>query len=77
MPISDLVDAPWWMRHVPTVVYFNSNDFAFVFNANGDIRAIHLSVDLADTDPLPYSIDKMIQLVTDLQLITKLERTYH
>jgi len=31
LPISDLVDAPWWMRHVPTVVYFNSNDFAFVF----------------------------------------------
>lgn len=28
---SDLVDAPWWMRHVPTVVYFNSNDFAAVF----------------------------------------------
>lgn len=31
LPTSDLVDAPWWMRHVPTVVYFNSNDFAFVF----------------------------------------------
>ena len=28
---SDLIDAPWWMRYVPTVVYFNSNDFAFVF----------------------------------------------
>ena len=28
---SDLIDAPWWMRHVPTVVYFNSNDFASVF----------------------------------------------
>jgi len=58
-------------------VDLQDDDFAFVFNANGDIRAIHLSVDLADTDPLPYSIDKMIQLVTDLQLITKLERTYH
>lgn len=31
LPTSDLIDAPWWMRHVPTVVYFNSNDFAFVF----------------------------------------------
>jgi len=58
-------------------VDLQDDDFAFVFNANGDIRAIHLSVDLADTDPLPYSVDKMIQLVTDLQLITKLERTYH
>lgn len=58
-------------------VNLQDNDFAFVFNANGDIRAIHLSADLADTDPLPYSVDKMIQLVTDLQLITKLERTYH
>ena len=24
LPTSDLIDAPWWMRHVPTVVYFNS-----------------------------------------------------
>ena len=31
LPTSDLIDAPWWMRYVPTVVYFNSNDFAFVF----------------------------------------------
>ena len=53
------------------------DDFAFVFNADGEIRAIQLNGDLADTDPLPYSVDKMIQLVTDLQLITKLERTYH
>ena len=58
-------------------VNLQDDDIAFVFNANGDIRAIHLSADLADTDPLPYAVDKMIQLVTDLQLITKLERTYH
>ena len=58
-------------------VNLQDDDFAFVFNANGDIRAVHLSSDLADTDPLPYAVDKMIQLVTDLQLITKLERTYH
>lgn len=58
-------------------VNLQDDDFAFVFNANGDIRAIHLSADLADTDPLPYAVDKMIQLVSDLELITKLERTYH
>lgn len=58
-------------------VDLQDDDFAFVFNAAGDIRAIHLNIDLADTDPLPYAVDKMIQLVTDLQLITKLERTYH
>ena len=58
-------------------VNLQDDDFVFVFNANGDIRAVHLSSDLADTDPLPYAVDKMIQLVTDLQLITKLERTYH
>ena len=28
---SVLFDAPSWARFVPTVVYFNSNDFAFVF----------------------------------------------
>lgn len=28
---SDLFDAPYWLRHSPTVVYFNSNDFASVF----------------------------------------------
>jgi hypothetical protein len=58
-------------------VDLQDDDFAFVFNANGDIRAVHLSADLSDTDPLPYAVEKMIQLVTDLQLITKLERTYH
>ena len=58
-------------------VNLQDDDFAFVFNAKGDIRAIQLNIDLADTDPLPYAVDKMIQLVTDLQLITKLERTYH
>lgn len=30
-PSSNLYDAPSWMRYVPTVVYFNSNDFAAVF----------------------------------------------
>ena len=31
LPVSDLYDAPAWMRFSPTVVYFNSNDFAAVF----------------------------------------------
>ncbi len=53
------------------------DDFAFVFNADGEIRAIQLNGDLKDNDPLPYAVDKMIQLVSDLELITKLERTYH
>ncbi len=53
------------------------DDFAFVFNADGQIRAIQLNGDLKDNDPLPYAVDKMIQLVSDLELITKLERTYH
>ena len=53
------------------------DDFAFVFNADGEIRAIQLNGDLKDNDPLPYAVDKMIQLVADLELITKLERTYH
>jgi hypothetical protein len=53
------------------------DDFAFVFKADGQIRAIQLNGDLKDDDPLPYAVDKMIQLVSDLELITKLERTYH
>ena len=53
------------------------DDFAFVFNADGKIRAIQLNGDLKDNDPLPYAVDKMIQLVSDLELITKLDRTYH
>ncbi|MGC6469872.1 MAG: O-antigen ligase family protein [Flavobacteriales bacterium] len=28
---SNLVDSPSWMRHMPTVVFFNSNDFAAIF----------------------------------------------
>lgn len=31
LPVSDLYDAPSWMRLAPTVVYNNSNDFAAVF----------------------------------------------
>lgn len=32
LPTSLLFDAPWWMRHSPTVVFYNSNDFAAVFS---------------------------------------------
>lgn len=52
-------------------------DWAFVFNSNGDIRAVQMSELAKDDDPLPYAVEKMIQLVSDLELITKLERTYH
>jgi teichuronic acid biosynthesis protein TuaE len=31
LPVSDLYDAPSWMRFAPTVVFNNSNDFAAVF----------------------------------------------
>ena len=31
LPVSNLVNSPWWMSHVPTVVYYNSNDFAAIF----------------------------------------------
>jgi hypothetical protein len=53
------------------------DDFAFVFNSKGDIRAIQLNADLKDNDELPYAVDKVIQLISELELITKLERTYH
>lgn len=53
------------------------DDFAFVFNSKGDIRAIQLPFMLDDEDLMPFSIDKIIELIADLQLITKLERTYH
>ena len=31
LPTSDLFDAPYWLRYSPTVVYYNSNDFASIF----------------------------------------------
>ena len=31
LPTSDLYDAPYWLRYSPTVVYYNSNDFASIF----------------------------------------------
>lgn len=54
-----------------------SEEFAFVFDIDGDIRCVQLPYHLDDNDELPYAVDKMIQLVSDLELITKLGRRYH
>ena len=53
------------------------DDFAFIFKENGDIRCVQLSASAKDDDPLPYAVDKMIEMISDLELIAKLERTYH
>lgn len=53
------------------------DDFAFVFNSKGDIRCVQLNGNLEDDDKLPFAVDKMIELIADLELITKLGRTYH
>ena len=52
-------------------------DFAFVFNGKGEIRCVQINGDLDDDDELPYAVSKMIELIGDLELITKLTRTYH
>jgi hypothetical protein len=36
-----------------------------------------MSASAEDDDPLPYAVEKMIELMADLELITKLTRTYH
>jgi len=53
------------------------DDFAFVFNSKGEIRAVQMSALAEDDDELPYAVNKMIELMADLELITKLTRTYH
>ena len=53
------------------------DDFAFVFNSKGEIRAVQMSALAEDDDELPYAVNKMIELMSDLELITKLIRTYH
>jgi hypothetical protein len=53
------------------------DDFAFVFNSKGEIRAVQMSASAEDDDPLPYTVEKMIEVIGDLELITKLTRTYH
>lgn len=52
-------------------------DFAFVFNGKGEIRCVQINGDLGDDDELPYAVNKMIEVIGDLELITKLTRTYH
>ena len=52
-------------------------DFAFVFNDKGEIRCVQINGDLSDDDEMPYAVNKMIELIGDLELITKLTRTYH
>lgn len=53
------------------------DDFAFVFNSDGDIRAIQLNGALTDEDVLPYVVERMISYVNELDLLHRLERTYH
>jgi len=53
------------------------DDFAFVFNSRGEIRAVQMSISAEDDDPLPYAVEKMVELMGDLELIKKLTRTYH
>lgn len=53
------------------------DDFAFVLNRNGEIRAVQIPPDLDDDEELPYSADRFIALIADLGLVTKLTRTYH
>ena len=58
---------------------FTDEELISYLNSKNALQESNVNVnsDLDDNDPLPYAVDKMIQLVTDLQLITKLERTYH
>lgn len=53
------------------------DDFAFVFNADGDIRTIQFNGNLADEDYLPYVIERMISYVDELDLLHRVKRTYH
>jgi hypothetical protein len=53
------------------------SDFAFVFNDQGDIRAIQLNINMEDEDVLPYVVERMIAYVNELDLLHRIERTYH
>lgn len=52
-------------------------DFAFVFDESGNIRCVQINGDLEDNDEMPYAVDRLIQVIADLGLVTKLTRTYH
>jgi hypothetical protein len=53
------------------------NEYAFVFDDDGDIRCIQMPNHLDDNDEVPRSIDKFIRLVEELKLVEKLARNYH
>ena len=53
------------------------DDFAFVFNADGVIRAVQINGHLDDDDELPHDVNKMIEYVAELKLLSKVGRTYH
>lgn len=53
------------------------DDFAFVFNSDGVIRAVQINGHLDDDDDLPHDVNKMIEYVADLKLLNKIGRTYH
>ena len=53
------------------------DDFAFVFNSKGEIRCVQIAGHLDDDDELPYAVNKFIEVIADLELITKLTRKYH
>ena len=53
------------------------DDFAFVFNADGVIRAVQINGHLEDDDELPHDVNKMIEYVAELKLLSKVGRTYH
>ena len=46
------------------------DDFAFVFNADGVIRAVQINGHLDDDDELPHDVNKMIEYVAELKLLS-------
>lgn len=53
------------------------DDFAFVFNSQGVIRAVQINGDMDDNDELPHDVNKMIEYVSELKLLSKVGRTLH
>lgn len=53
------------------------DDFAFVFNSQGVIRAVQINGDMDDDDELPHDVNKMIEYVSELKLLSKVGRTLH
>jgi|TARA_R110001606_G_scaffold135304_3_gene272300 hypothetical protein len=55
----------------------SDDDFAFVFDSDGDIRCIQMPAHLDDNDEIPQSVDRFIKLIDELKLVEKLARNYH